>query len=339
MTKQHPKLPAKTALSLVKTKRVQAAVERNLEEWARNAKGAFASNTERAAQSDTRIWLDWCKRTGNVFVPATPEAVRDFVDGMAEKRKPATVRRYLSSIAALHRAAGVVDPTKAEPVRLSMRRMNKAQGVRQEQSRGLGWGQVRQMLDAAHKSLRGPDNPTRGARDRALVLVAYDTGARRSELAALRVESLTVDSDDGSGTVLIERGKTDQEGHGAIRYLSPETVRAVRAWLEISGITEGTLFLSVPKVGSDPKPLSGDAIYRIIRAMARRAGIDLDGIGGHSLRVGMAQDMVAAGIDVGAIMQAAGWKTPRMVARYSERLSDRAHVDSGRNHVLGHPDT
>jgi hypothetical protein len=42
---------------------------------------------------------------------------------------------------------------------------------------------------------------------------------------------------------------------------------------------------------------------------------------GHSLRVGMAQDLVAADLDVASVMQAGGWSTPRMVARYTEKLT------------------
>lgn len=125
-----------------------------------------------------------------------------------------------------------------------------------------------------------------------MILVAYDTGARRSELEALAVANLTFD-DDGSGTVLIATSKTDQEGQGSIRYLSQQTIRAVREWLDASRVADGPLFRSVPRIGTEPKPLDGDAIYRIFRAMARRAGIDLASVGGHSLRVGMAQDTVA----------------------------------------------
>ena len=44
------------------------------------------------------------------------------------------------------------------------------------------------------------------------------------------------------------------------------------------------------------------------------------GISGHSVRVGVAQDAIAAGEDMAAIMQSYGWKTPRMVVRYGEDL-------------------
>jgi hypothetical protein len=43
-------------------------------------------------------------------------------------------------------------------------------------------------------------------------------------------------------------------------------------------------------------------------------------LSGHSMRVGAAQDMAAAGIDLGAIMHAGGWKTPEIVMRYIEHM-------------------
>jgi len=54
--------------------------------------------------------------------------------------------------------------------------------------------------------------------------------------------------------------------------------------------------------------------------MALETGLDLKKISGHSTRVGACQDLVVAGIDMPAIMQAGGWKTPERVARYSEAL-------------------
>ena len=53
------------------------------------------------------------------------------------------------------------------------------------------------------------------------------------------------------------------------------------------------------------------------------AGSKVDQISGHSSRVGAAQDMVQFGVELPAIMQAGGWKTPEMVSRYTARLDVR----------------
>ena len=55
--------------------------------------------------------------------------------------------------------------------------------------------------------------------------------------------------------------------------------------------------------------------------LAKRVGIDTRLISGHSARVGMAQDLVAHGAEMAAVMQAGRWKSPTMPARYAERLS------------------
>ena len=57
--------------------------------------------------------------------------------------------------------------------------------------------------------------------------------------------------------------------------------------------------------------------------MARRAGLEaevVDRLSGHSTRVGAAQDMIACGIELPAILQAGRWKSTAMVNRYGERL-------------------
>ena len=64
-----------------------------------------------------------------------------------------------------------------------------------------------------------------------------------------------------------------------------------------------------------------DSVSRIIKRRALAAAIDMvmvADISGHSARVGAAQDMVSAGLGVSEIMQCGGWKSPSMVARYSE---------------------
>ena len=65
---------------------------------------------------------------------------------------------------------------------------------------------------------------------------------------------------------------------------------------------------------------------RIFKAMARRAGLPEDvaeALSGQSARVGAAQDMIAGGIELPAILQAGRWKTTTMVNRYGERLLAR----------------
>jgi len=281
--------------------------------YASASQGAFAVNTERARRSDSRIFAEWCSQERRDILPARPEAVAAFVDGMAGQRSPATVRRYVSSISHLHRAAGLANPCNDELVRLSLRRMHRARGRRGNQKLGLTRDLVDRMLAASDRT------SLKGFRDCALLSVAYDTLCRRSELVAADVEHLTI-SDDGSGSLFLPTSKTDQEGQGTYRYLAPDTMRYLLAYLDAAGHTRGTLFRAAGRGGRKSERLSGETVSRIFKGMARGAGIDSCEISGHSTRIGKAQDCVAAGISIAAIMRDGGWRSEAMVARYTEHL-------------------
>ena len=168
-------------------------------------------------------------------------------------------------------------------------------------------------------------NTLLGLRNRALLAVAYDTLARRSELVALLVEDIEAGA-DGAATILIRRSKVDQEGMGDIRYLAPDTLRHLRAWLAGAGVTSGPIFRGVAKGGRVAGALSAAAVAEIFKAMATAAGVsvaDAARISGHSSRVGAAQDMARHGLELPSIMQAGGWRTATMVARYTARLDAR----------------
>ena len=292
------------------------ALDTRLAEHSRHAAGAYSKNTERAVRADTALFSRWCSNHGQNALPATPETMAAFVDDMAGKRAPATVRRYLSSIAHLHRAAGVETPTKAEIVKLAIKRMSNDNGTRQSQAAPLNRPLVEKLLATCGDRLID-------RRDAALISLAYDTLARRSELIAFDVTDLSF-TDDGTGTVLIRRSKTDQAGEGQVRFVAHDTAELVKAWL--AEIDDGALFRSVSKGGVIGERLDAGDVARVIKRRAKAAGVDpeiVDQLSGHSSRVGAAQDLVAADLGVAEVMQAGGWKSPAMVARYTEHLQAR----------------
>ena len=309
--------PASDAVALRRTAEAQSVADR-LGEFVLAARGAFSANTERAVRSDLAIYGAWCAERGLSALPAVPETVTAFVDAMAETRAPATVRRYVASIAVAHRAIGRGSTIECPLVGLALKRMHRKKGRRQSQARALTWPLRRRLLEAAGDCLID-------LRNRALLAVAYDTMLRRSELAALDVSDVLVDV-QGDATLLVRRSKTDAEGRCEIAYIAPDTVALVRAWLDRAGIAGGRLFRSVGKGGRIGERLDPSQVPRIFKEMARRAGLPAglaDGLSGHSTRVGAAQDMVAAGIGLPAILQAGRWKSPAMVNRYGERLLAR----------------
>ena len=277
----------------------------------------LSANTERALRSDLTIYRAWCRTQGVQALPGSARTIAAFVDVMAFDRAPATVRRYVASVAAAHRAAGLESNAKDERVRRALARMHRRKGRRQGQAKGLTWALRERLLDATGDGLID-------ARNRALLAVAYDTLLRRGELVALQVSDI-VEEMDGAATVLIRRSKADAEGRGATLYVAPDSMALVHAWLEGSSVSDGRLFRSLAR-GALGERLDASQVPRIFKAMAARAGLPgevVEGISGHSTRVGATQDMVSAGISTDAIQQAGRWKTPAMVNRYGERLLAR----------------
>ncbi len=279
------------------------------------AEGVLSGHSVRALRSDLARFAAWCAERGLRPLPARAATVAAYIEEAANDFRPGTVRRHLSSIASAHRAAGEPNPAERARVQRALKRVCRRNGCRPAQALGLTWTLRRRLIEAA-------GDRTIDARNRAMLAVAYDAMLRRSELVAFQVEDLSIDR-GGSASLLVRRAKTDPEGGGAMLYLHRDTVRLVRAWLDASGIRTGPLFRSVRRNGTLGGPLPDTQVPRIYKAMALRAGLkaeEVRRIAGHSPRVGAAQDMIAAGIGVPAIMQAGRWRSASMVQRYGERL-------------------
>ena len=296
----------------------EPALAEQLGEFVRAASGAFSESTERALKSDLAIYAEWCAERGERALPATPETVAAFVDDKAETRAAATVRRYVTSLTIAHRALGLEKTMKSPLVQLALKRMHRRKGRRQDQAMGLTWPLRQRLLEAAGDRLLDD-------RNRALLTVAYDAMLRRAEMVSLQVPDL-LEELQGDGSLLVRRSKTDCEGRGEVVWIGADTVRLVHAWLDRAGIADGMLFRSVGKGGRIGERLHPCQVPRIFKAMAREAGVPeavAGGLSGHSARVGAAQDMIAAGIELPAILHAGRWKSAAMVNRYGERLLAR----------------
>ena len=293
----------------------RSQIGRRLDACLEDADGTLSGHTIRALRADLAGFTAWCAERGLSPLPARAGTVVAYIEAMTPVRASATVRRYVWSIATVHKVAGKRSPLEDAAVQRALKRMHRKNGIRQSQVRGLTWPLVRRLLDAAGDRLID-------VRNRAMLAVAYDAMLRRSELVSLQVIDMTIDR-DGSASLLVRRAKNDAEGGGAMLYLHRDTVKLVRAWLGASGIDAGRLFRSVAKEGIVGERLDESQVPRIYRAMAERAGLPapiVQRISGHSPRVGAAQDMIASGIGIPAIMQAGRWKSASMVQRYGERL-------------------
>jgi integrase len=297
------------------------------------AEGAYSANTLRAQRADGAIFQAFCEGRGESYLAAAPGTIRAFIEQeVAAGKKPATVRRYIATTGRAHIGAGLLNPCSSEAVRLGLRKMGRETSARQSQARALGWNEIKGFIGSAGQGLRAD-------RERALLCVAYETLARRSELVALDVRDIEI-LPDGTGRALIRHGKTDAEGQGRVAYLSRETVKWLSIWLEHATIIEGAIFRRLVGRGRIGGPLNPGSIAPIFKRVAQWIGMParfIAEISGHSTRVGAAQDLAALDIDLAAITQAGGWKSSRMPLQYAENISAarsgmaRAAAASGRD--------
>ena len=235
---------------------------------------------------------------------------------MKAGKKPATVKRYVATIARVHIAAGLLNPCSSEAMRLGLKKMGRETSARQEQAHPLGWKDIKEFIDGAGEGLRAD-------RERAMLCVAYETLARRGELVALEVRDIDFHP-DGTGQALIHRGKTDAGGQGRVAYLSRETVKWLKVWLEHAEITEGSVFRRLIGQAQIGGPLNPGSIAPIFKRVAQWIGMParvVHQISGHSTRVGATQDLTTLDIDLAAITQAGGWKSTRMPLQYAEKIN------------------
>jgi integrase len=307
-----------------------------LREWQGMAEGAYSVNTLRAQKADGAIFQAFCEGRGVSFLPADPATIRAFIEHEVKAgKKPATVRRYVATIGRAHIGAGLLNPCSGEAVRLALKKMGRETSARQAQARALGWDEIKQFIGSAGKGLRAD-------RERALLCVAHETLARRSELVVLEVRDIEF-WPNGTGQALIRRGKTDAEGQGRVAYLSRETVKWLKIWLEHAKIREGAIFRRL--IGADQigGALNPGSIAPIFKRVAQWIGMPerfVAEVSGHSTRVGAAQDLAELDIDLAVITQAGGWKSTRMPLQYAEKINAarsgmaRAAAASGRESIV-----
>lgn len=325
---------------------------------------AMADATKAAIAADLNCWRDWCSEDGRIPLPADPEDVVRYVNALdARGKKPATLARRIASLGSVHRMmglAGAAAPTDAPMVRAALKAVRRRRGALQRQAAPLRLGKaldrhatkgftLAALLDACGGDLQG-------LRDAALLSLGYDAGLRVSELTVVEAEHIDA-QEDGSATLFIPFSKTDQEGEGAWAWLSAETVRRVVAWLEASGVQKGPLFR---RVGVDrrrarqmePETALARTTYSIGTASLTRQGVNgiyrrvalaaydkglvtlpagklddaIQALSTHSLRVGLTQDLFAAGEDGAGIAQALRWRSPATALRYGRKLAVRSNV-------------
>ena len=230
----------------------------------------------------------------------------------ADGRAPAVAGQVVAAVRLRAKLLGETSPvgSATDRVLAGFRREDRHRG--RGQVAGVTWAQA----DAASALATGDTRTLAGLRDAAIVALASDAMLRVSEIAAIDVADLT-HLEDGAGLLRIRASKTDQEGRGAVAFLGAPTMRRVRAWSDAAGHTTGALFRRVRRnnvVGGEN--ISARAVRTIIAKRAADAGVE-GRISGHSLRVGAAQSLAAAGASVVEMQIARRWESVTMPGRYA----------------------
>jgi integrase len=248
-------------------------------------------------------------------LPAHPVTVALYLTALAEVRMPATIRRRMNSISVVHQLAGHASPTGDAAVQAVWKGIRRTHGTAPAKKKAARTKVISALVAPLGTSLGD-------VRDRALILIGFAGALRRSELVALNVEDIS--EDDHGLVVTIRRSKGDQEAHGEQRGLPygsrPATcpVRAWRAWITASGITDDAAFRTVDRHGRlGTNPLRDRSIARMIKRRAQHANIAGD-FAGHSLRAGFATEAYAQGTPELAIMRHGRWRSASVMRGYVE---------------------
>ena len=153
-------------------------------------------------------------------------------------------------------------------------------------------------------------------RDKVIVNLAFDGLLRGSEVANIKIEHLI----DRRNLLFLPKRKTDQTGKGGYTHISNKTFEMIHQYREITAIHEQYLLRPLSPKGTSfvGDKLDYKAILRTFKRISAILGTELD-FTTHSGRVGKAVSMAEAGADDRELMQAGGWNSPVMPARYTKQ--------------------
>ena len=304
---------------------------------------ASSANTRRAYASDWKHFASWCRRQGVEIFPPDPQVVGLYITACASGtgiagKKPnsvSTIERRLSALTWNYAQRGRPLERGDRHIATVMAGIRNRHAAPPRQKEAVLPEDLIAMLEILDRGT------LRGLRARAMLLLGFAGGLRRSEIVGLDVGR--DQSEDGRGWIevldkgllLRLRGKTGwrevEVGRGSSDATCP--VVAIEIWLKLARIVHGPLFRRVTgngkSVGADR--LNDQEIARLVKRTALAAGVrgDLpEGargklFAGHSLRSGLAS---SAEVDERYVQKQLGHASAEMTRKY-QRRRDRFRVN------------
>ncbi|WP_454659073.1 site-specific integrase [Bosea beijingensis] len=304
---------------------------------------ASSVNTRRAYASDWRHFSGWCRRQGLDVLPPSPQVVGLYITACASGAaipgdKPnsvSTIERRLSALTWHYAQRGMPLDRKDRHIATVLAGIRNTHGRPPRQKEAVLPEYLIAMLETLDRG------SLRGLRDRAMLLLGFAGGLRRSEIVGLDLGRDQTEDGRGwveildRGMVVALRGKNGwrevEIGRGSSDTTCP--IVALQTWLKLARIGHGPLFRRVTGQGKDvgPERLNDREIARLVKRTALAAGVrgDLDEgereekFAGHSLRAGLAS---SAEVDERHVQKQLGHASAEMTRRY-QRRRDRFRVN------------
>ena len=280
---------------------------KNLElETINNLRNSKSKNTLRAYQSDYNDFSLFCSKNGFQSMPTQPKILALYITHLSSYSKYSTLKRRLASISILHKTKGHYIDTKHPIIMENLMGIKRTNGSNQKGKKPLLINDLKLLINSIHQS---NEKDERKIRDKALVLIGFSGGFRRSELVDIEYEDIEFVSEGVK--IFVKRSKTDQSGEGmtkAIPYFDNKKfcpVIALKKWIEIFDLKKSRIF-----------NISDKSVALIIKKYANYAGLDSHRYAGHSLRSGFATSTAESGAEERNIMAMTGHKSTEMVRRY-----------------------
>jgi len=274
-------------------------------ETLKNLKSSKASNTLRAYKADYKDFASFCIKNGFKSMPSEPKIISLYLTYLSKSCKFSTLKRRLASISVIHRLSGHYIDTKHPMITENLMGIKRIKGSYQKAKKPILINDLKLIVDVIDKDKKEKNR----LKNRALILVGFAGGFRRSELVAIVYEDVEFVMEGVK--IFVKRSKTDQSGEGmtkGIPYFSNSDycpVISLKNWLEKSEIKSGKIF-----------DMSDKSVALTVKKYTAIAGLDSRKYSGHSLRSGFATSAAESGAEERNIMAMTGHKTTQMVRRY-----------------------